>query len=423
MSALSLRSILVSAVAAAAIVSCFKTPEIEIAKLKCLQDEHCPEGYVCREGRCVNPGSPAADAALDSRSSDGPPPADGPPAQDVSGDRASDERGTRSQDGSTADASIAADAAVLEAGGTAEVGGTGQTGGKDGSAASGGAVGTGGTVGSGGAAASGGAVGTGGTVGSGGAAASGGAVGTGGTVGSGGAAASGGAVGTGGALAKFSFFVTSPSAMATLANTSDGFGGDLRFGETGPGAGLLGADKICAAIAETSMPGSSSKQWRAFLSVAADANGLQVNAIDRIGSGPWYDRNGKLVASTKSGLLSMRPSDGDVSIKNDLPNESGVSNKDSAGKNLEIMTGSNAQGELYGPSSSCDDWTSSRPSTESPPRVGHAWSTTACASGSGGGACNWMSAAMAAGCAAGTGVGSVGASNGYGGIYCFALIP
>ena len=86
-------------------------------------------------------------------------------------------------------------------------------------------------------------------------------------------------------LPHFSFFVTSLKAVQDLSGSEDGFGGDLRFGETGPGAGLRGADKICATIAERSMPGSSAKQWRAFLSVTADENGQPLNAIDRIGEG------------------------------------------------------------------------------------------------------------------------------------------
>ena len=98
-------------------------------------------------------------------------------------------------------------------------------------------------------------------------------------------------------LEKFSFFVTSLKAMQALSGSPLGFGGDLRFGEQGPGAGLRGADKICSAVAEMSMPGSAQKQWRAFLSVASDADGQPVNAIDRIGEGPWYDRLGRLVVS------------------------------------------------------------------------------------------------------------------------------
>ena len=52
------------------------------------------------------------------------------------------------------------------------------------------------------------------------------------------------------------------------------------------------------------MPGSSVKQWRAFLSVTAGEDGLAVNAIDRIGEGPWYDRLGRMVAPTREDLVS-----------------------------------------------------------------------------------------------------------------------
>src|SRR5262245_5833631 len=90
-------------------------------------------------------------------------------------------------------------------------------------------------------------------------------------------------------LDDFSFFVTSFRSLQELSDNQNGFGGDLRFGETGPGAGLRGADKICSTIAERSMSGASAKQWRAFLSATNDGNGAQVNAIDRIGAGPWYD--------------------------------------------------------------------------------------------------------------------------------------
>src|SRR5262245_4152564 len=72
---------------------------------------------------------------------------------------------------------------------------------------------------------------------------------------------------------RFSFFVTSLKAMRALSGSQDGFGGDLRFGESGPGAGLRGADAICAAVAERSAKGSSAKRWRAFLSVTAGEDG------------------------------------------------------------------------------------------------------------------------------------------------------
>lgn len=76
-----------------------------------------------------------------------------------------------------------------------------------------------------------------------------------------------------GSSSSFSFFVTSQARLFALAQTfngsSKGFGGDLRYGETGVGAGLRGADDICTAIAEASAPGDG-KTLHAFLSATND---------------------------------------------------------------------------------------------------------------------------------------------------------
>ncbi len=229
-------------------------------------------------------------------------------------------------------------------------------------------------------------------------------------------------------LEKFSFFVTSMKALQELSNSEDGFGGDLRFGETGPGAGLRGADKICETIAERSMKGSAVKEWRAFLSVTEDENGEQVNAIDRIGDGPWYDRSGRVFSMTKAELLNDRPAGADPIIKNDLPNEDGVPNHDPDGTgdvdNHHFLTGSNRDGELYSPTATCQDWTSLAYEAERP-RIGFAWPA--------GGRLNWISGQDEGGCGAGFVIenrgGStrsnpiVGSGGGYGGFYCFALNP
>ena len=95
----------------------------------------------------------------------------------------------------------------------------------------------------------------------------------------------------------FSFFVASMKALQTLSGKTDGFGGDLRFGQAD---GLAGADEICRQTAEMGMPGSGQKTWRAFLS--ATGSGTAVNARDRIGTGPWYDRNGRLLATNLTDL-------------------------------------------------------------------------------------------------------------------------
>lgn len=245
-------------------------------------------------------------------------------------------------------------------------------------------------------------------------------------------------------LSRFSFFVTSLAALQDLSGSQDGFGGDLRFGETGPGAGLRGADKICAAIAERSMPGASAKQWRAFLSVTDDGYGNQVDAIDRIGDGPWYDRLGRLVAPSKADLLHDRPRNGDATIRDDLPNEDGVPNHQPdptqpAVDNHHMLTGSDADGELYSFSATCQDWTTADGSSaNAQPRYGMSWPREGGGGPGGGGrggmdGSNWISAGSAQGCAPGvriqdTGPGfgdgsTVGAGGGYGGFYCFALEP
>jgi hypothetical protein len=305
---------------------------------------------------------------------------------------------------------------------------------------------------SGGTSASGGTIGSGGTTRRGtGGAGRGGAPGTGGSSGKGGASSAGGSTG-----AKFSFFVVSYAAVQKFAGNAKGLGGDLRHGETGAGAGLRGADKMCAELAESSMAGAGSKTWRAFLSVTADENGKQLNAIDRIGKGPWYDRLGRLFANNLDELYYDRPQNADAAIKFDFPNENGVPNQnpDKTGNvdNHDFLTGTDNQGKLYGANATCSDWTSTAADTSKPPRVGHTWPTMTneCSTtkttgggatgtgGRGGGfggmgsMCNWMSALDESGCAPGVNLvqtggpgrdGTVGSGGGYGGWYCFALTP
>lgn len=276
-------------------------------------------------------------------------------------------------------------------------------------------------------------------------------------------AATGGSAGAAGApaldLEPFSFFVTSLRAMRELSGSQDGFGGDLTYGETGVGAGLRGADKICTEIAEQSMPGSGAKEWRAFLSaVAASPDGGPVHAKDRIGAGPWYDRLGRLVSNNLTELIAERPTTADPAIIDDLPNEDGVPNHDPDGTgqvdNHDFLTGSNDLGEVYKMDMrvTCDDWTKSLGVSTDAPRVGHSWPRRGFGTGGtgggfqfpgfdggtfpGGGDINmvhWISSLDEAGCGAGIELRelgppmesnpTVGSGGGYGGIYCFALQP
>jgi hypothetical protein len=74
-----------------------------------------------------------------------------------------------------------------------------------------------------------------------------------------------------------SFFVTS---------AGPGNGADL--------GGLAGADKHCQALAAAA--GAGQKTWRAYLSATPAGGAQAVHARDRIGSGPWTNAKGVVIA-------------------------------------------------------------------------------------------------------------------------------
>lgn len=261
----------------------------------------------------------------------------------------------------------------------------------------------------------------------------------------------------------FSFFVASRARMFALAEafngSTKGWGGDFRYGT---GDGLTGADKLCTEIAEQSLPGNC-RTWRAFLSTS------KVNAIDRVGSGPWYDRLNRTIANNLTELVETRPGGITVSsILNNLPNEDGTPHHNEevgceslnqCADNHDVLTGSDSDGKVCtaetcagiggggggfpggpgGPGGmltdqTCEDWTLGTSKAGVAPRCGHTWPT----GGGGGGMMmmgegdDWISHLTENGCAPGynlvqnggpmpDGMGSVGDGGGYGAIYCLAL--
>jgi hypothetical protein len=233
---------------------------------------------------------------------------------------------------------------------------------------------------------------------------------------------------------KFSFFLVSHRALQRESGSPDGFGGDFK--------GITGADGICQRVAEFVSPCQKSKVWHAFLSTTT------VNAVDRIGTGPWYDRKGRLLANNLTDLLKDRPAGADPAIAADLPNEDGTPNHNPDGTgqvdNHQTLTGTGLDGKVYtqsttpgakGGATSCGDsmwspeaatcwnWTSKEP--KGCPRVGHSWPRSL--SG-----VNWISVWNEGGCAPGAnlmdtggldGSRKVGSAGGYGGYYCFAVRP
>lgn len=215
----------------------------------------------------------------------------------------------------------------------------------------------------------------------------------------------------------FSFFYTSLDAMRRLSGNEQGFGGDLRFGMP---TGIEGADKICQTIAEDE--GFRGGSWRAFLSATQGPDEQPINAIERVGSGPWYDRKGRLIARDTNGLIAERPV-GDSDAVNDLPDETGAGTSH-LGSTWDAITGSNKLGLLYGPDpvNTCADWTDATLEGIFL-SCGHTWLAGELA--------NWIEAHSERSCAPGVNLASngtsdgssIGSGGGWGGFYCFATAP
>lgn len=132
-----------------------------------------------------------------------------------------------------------------------------------------------------------------------------------------------------------------------LTSVNPGRGGDL--------GGLAGADNYCKDLAKKA--GVGDKNWVAYLSTGgADI----VNAKDRIGTGPWYNFKGELIANNVSDLHSS-------STQNNLNkstalNELGqvVNGRGDTPNEHDILTGSDDFGNYFATTtdSTCNNWTS-----------------------------------------------------------------
>ncbi|MDX2022058.1 MAG: hypothetical protein SF187_17605 [Deltaproteobacteria bacterium] len=251
--------------------------------------------------------------------------------------------------------------------------------------------------------------------------------GSGGMGGGMGGGAAGSAAGAGGTAASdkrpwFTFFTTSQAGIVSFATDKvNGLGGDL--------GGLAGADNICTKLAQKTNPGDQ-KTWHAFLSVKAGPNGQPVNAIDRVGKGPWYDFNNKLFAKTVADLIpdntatGGRPKGGDPALAIMFTDENGDPIRPAMSvDNHDMLTGSDKNGKYAaGTGSTCNDWTSTDQNLP-PPMIGHAWPR------SNNNGRHWISDHPAGGCGKGidtelkasNGTKTVGAGGGYGGFNCFAV--
>jgi hypothetical protein len=133
-----------------------------------------------------------------------------------------------------------------------------------------------------------------------------------------------------------SFFITS---------AGSGKGADL--------GGVAGADQHCQQLAQAA--GAGSKTWHAYLSTQGPG---AVNARDRIGSGPWQNAKGVVVAKDVAELHG----------KNNISKQTALSEKGEpingrgdTPNTHDILTGSQPDGTAFpaGEDRTCGNWTKS----------------------------------------------------------------
>lgn len=147
------------------------------------------------------------------------------------------------------------------------------------------------------------------------------------------------------AAAAASFAFAAPALAQDVANmsffvTSTGVGDGANLG------GLAGADGHCMQLAEAA--GATGRTWAAYLSAEG------VDARDRIGTGPWQNINGAVIATDVAALHG----DANGITKETALTETGavVNGRGDTPNQHDILTGSNADGTLAA-GQTCGDWT------------------------------------------------------------------
>lgn len=197
---------------------------------------------------------------------------------------------------------------------------------------------------------------------------------------------------------KMSFFITS-----TPGPDGANFGG------------LAGADAHCAALAQAA---GSTKDWAAYLSASmiidrSSGKPVVTDGIDarsRIGTGPWYNAKGELIAED---LDHLHGSQSNITLAAALDeNGQQVNGRGSKPNKHDILTGSDSAGNFStaGGDTTCSNWTSGG---EGSAIVGH---HDRAGLSFGRNMVSWNSAHGSAGCSAD----DLPKTGGAGLLYCFA---
>jgi hypothetical protein len=140
--------------------------------------------------------------------------------------------------------------------------------------------------------------------------------------------------------ANVSFFVTS---------VGSGKGADL--------GGLAGADQHCQQLAQAA--GAGNKTWHAYLSTQATGGSQAVNARDRIGTGPWQNAKGEVIARNVDDLHSPNNK---ISKQTALTEKGAtVNGRGDSPNRHDMLTGSQPDGRAFPPGEdrTCGNWTKS----------------------------------------------------------------
>ncbi len=172
--------------------------------------------------------------------------------------------------------------------------------------------------------------------------------------------------------------------------------------------GLAGADAHCAALAKAA---NAAGDWKAYLSTQGAG---AVSARDRIGSGPWHNFRGQVIAANQ-GVLHGDTIE-QARIGNPLGKQLALTEKGEMVNGVgdkpnvhDILTGSTADGRAFTDTAdhTCNNWTSNSAGSA---QVGHS-------DKQGGGNSSWNSTHASKGCSQENLV----ATGGAGLFYCFAV--
>jgi Collagenase NC10 and Endostatin len=188
---------------------------------------------------------------------------------------------------------------------------------------------------------------------------------------------------------------------------------------TGNLGGIAGADQICQNAAQAAGGLNFNHTWHAYLSQQQRGDQPRINARDRVGTGPWYNAKGQLIASSVADLHGDQQRD-----RNNIQRATALDARGNEipGNEHDILTGSDSQGRAFtdGIDHTCNNWTSDGmtlpqqnaniPGDRARAMLGHMDRT-------GGQNTSWNAAHMSQGCSKQ----ALNNTGGAGRIYCFAI--